>query len=1174
MVSAWLARLRARLRLQAAIDGLARAALLGVAASAGLMACDWLWHLPRGLRALGLLALLLALGWLLWRRLLRPLGRALPDRELALFVERRCPALDGRLVAASEGLPLDAAERTRLEGILATLSPRSLVPAPGVGRRALLAGLVLLAAAALALAAPGFVRDGARRLFLPFLDHDWQRRSALALRCERAVIAVDEPAIVDIERLYGPPAPLRLSWQGEDGLGGQRQLPGSTGPWRAALDLAPGRWTISAHSGDALPARASVRVVPRPRLDAVRVRLQPPAYTALPAQELTTPPSQALAGSELSIAVALSAAADRRIAGVRVSYAGESLPVLAADGEWRTTLGVRAAGDLVIEAEDEDGITLRPPARFPIALEPDRPPTVSLSGPRSGEAVGARAQLALTIAASDDYGLGELALDVESAAGSRRLFSEETANERSRERRLRLEVAALAGPGTRLALIARARDRNTVSGPGAASSPPLYLQVVDDEELRRDLERQLSEARERVRDARRQLAPGLAEPLRLAAAARAAAQDAARAQDQLAQALRRWRDNQLDAARAAPIAEAQQLLAEQALAALARAAGGDGEAGPAGERALDRVERLLDGLLAEGDLTRLIARLCERQQALLGESRAFVRAHLARQPDDAGRARQRDLAERQRDLAAQGADLARRLRAAQPPAPALRVLDDEDPPGAMAAAAAELASDERRLRALELQQAAVAAWQRILEALSGSDRQGDLGRRLGELAERQERLSESVEQGRLAGAAAEREQTRLRQDSERLQGELAGQAEAQAALQAAIAAQQAAERALAAGQQAAAAQQAALAGSLLRAAQRVVDPRAVRRTPPEAPDVIAALRRLLLLQAKVLADSLPIHARIGEQPPDFAARRELAAIAGLQRDILARLRDEALQPLARAPVAQAALLRVESAMQRVLQHLQLPALGERGISLERRALLELKRVLEIADAVAAALAPAEEGAGGGGGGGGGDQAGLQAAAELAWLIVEQEEILAAQAARRPGLAERQGELARLIAALAEALPPGSRTATLLQRARAMAQATRERLAQASADPASSFPPGLAVSQALRQALAEIRVQVGGSGAPGERRAPPEQEEQATAGAAGGAQPGAASAAAGATGAGGAGGAGQRVHADQQATSLLQLPPLQRERLRQAREQRLPPGALELFERYLERLQEP
>jgi hypothetical protein len=46
-----------------------------------------------------------------------------------------------------------------------------------------------------------------------------------------------------------------------------------------------------------------------------------------------------------------------------------------------------------------------------------------------------------------------------------------------------------------------------------------------------------------------------------------------------------------------------------------------------------------------------------------------------------------------------------------------------------------------------------------------------------------------------------------------------------------------------------------------------------------------------------------------------------------------------------------------------------------------------------------------------------------------------------------------------------------------------------------------------------------------------------------------------------------------VRTEQGQTALLQLPPARREQLRQAREQRLPAGALQLFERYLEKLEE-
>lgn len=1178
-----LARVRSRLRRTVAMGGTARLLAVLLAACGGAILADRLWFLPGWLRLVLLLAIAAGVAGVAWRRIIRPLRRPLGDRELAAFIERRVPAVDGRLLSAVDGIALGEADSERL---LSTLPPgveRELVPASRLPRLLGIAAAAVAAAVAVALLIPAFWRDGLIRLALPLSEHDWERAAAFAIHAERPVVAVDEQAVIIVERQRGSSGSARIQWSDGSGAGGSRQLPGISGPWRQAIPLNAGRWTVTVHGGDAHPGRCSVLVVDRPRLDSARSVLTPPAYAGLAAQELPSPACQALPGSRLDLRLEVGAPAGRTVERVTATLGGQPLALTRDGAAWTGSTTVSASGDLLVEAADGDGIVLHPPARFAVIADPDRVPAVSLSGPRGDEAVGPKAKVAVAVDASDDHGLARLDLQATAsgaaAADPRTLLDEDAGGRKAATRRVLLDVAALAGPGASITLVGRARDRNDVTGPGVGTSAPLVLKVVAEDELRRDLERQLSEARDRVHQARSALAPGLADAAKLPAAARAAGQDAARVAETLARVERRWAENGLEPERIAPAAEARAAAGAEAGEALAKAATGDAAGARAGDAALDKAERALDRMLSDSDLTRIVAQLLERQKALAEETRAFVREHLTRKPDEAGRTRQADLAGRQRELSTRTAEAERRILSGPDTLdPAKAVVRERAPAERMGQAAGDIASDDRRPRSIESQQEVIAALTALLEALRGGDQLADLARRAGELAERQERLAEAIERG-MARDDAQREQERLRQETERLADELQRSPEAQDAAKAAANAQQAAGSALSKGDRGGAAREAGTAGELLRAAQRALDPRQSEERQKQQdqqsqPDVVALLRALFALQAQVLADSLPIDKRIGEDEPDFAARRDLGAVMQLQDEILLRLREEGVKHLDRSPIALVAVKRVETAMERVLAHLRTPALGSRGLALERIALAELKRVIDIA----ASTQVAADGDGGGDGQGGqASQAPFPPAAEIALLVARQAEIQAVAASGRPvDTAAMQAELAKLVGMVESATRPGSRPNVLMARARRSADGAALLLAGRDRGPQARHSM-LAAEESLRQVLAEAKGSGGSSGG-GQQKPPPPQAGQdgqpppagggASPGAAGGAQSPAQAAASP-----GGEGAAAAVRAEQDSTALLQLPPERREQLRQAREQRLPSGALQLFERYLEKLED-
>lgn len=1180
---------RLRLRQTLVLDSLARLVALVIAAGLVVVAVDYRWHLPEEARLVALVALVLAAAALLHRLLLRPLRQPMDDRALAQLAERRLPRLDGRMLTQVDGIELGPAEGGTLATVLKPEAAIALVPAPALLRRLGVACLLILTLMAAAAVAPRLVIDGLQRFFLPLGGTEWERYSALEGRLERGVVAADEPLVVVARRQRGPEAALRLNWTPAGGGPVEhRVLSGLAGPWRQALTLPAGEWRLQVDSGDALPLVLRGRLVHRPVLKRVEAVLAPPAYTGLPAQQLATLGCAALPGSRLDFTLDFALDEGRQVAIAGLALGDQALAAVRTAHGLRGTFTVARGGTLVVRLADQDGIGPQPAPAFNLVLTEDRKPVVALDGPRRKETVTLRAEVAVAVAASDDYGLAELALRSRIVPGTAAAPAPDAAPDAAPEewtvlapfadvagqtatrRATTVAVAKLAKPGDLLVLVGRALDANDVTGPGVGESQPLELKVVSEGELRQEFDRLLSEARDRVVQAREEIAQGLAKPDRLAMAGRGAALAAGKAGEATAQVVRRWRENRLLDEQLAPIAKADGLINVQALPRLAEAVKGLDQPARAADASLAEAEKLLTGLLQEGDITRLLAGLIEREQTLAAESRAFVREHLTGDLDQAAKTRQANLAQRQRELADLVKEVEHRLLTgnAQQLGAAQDLVRREGPADRLQQAAGDLASEKERTRAPQNQETALKTLLQILDLLRHSDAATDAARRAGELAAREEALVRQLEAGAMPQALAQ-EQRDLREDTQRFLDQLKGQSAAKA-VNAATQAQAEAAKAMTGGDRAGAAQNGGAAASLLRSAQQQLGGEPDQPREPKdqrTADVLALLKELHGQQAVLVSDSTVIHQRLGDQPLDFPAQRELPALAEREGDIHLRLNEEAIKVLEGHAIALAALGRVDTALDRSAKHLATPALGGKGMRLERIALYELSRLIDIAENLPQ---PESGDAQNQGGQGGQQQAPFPPAAELALLAAMEEELALLTAANRPvDLAGMQRSAAKLVEQVIAASRPNSRPALLLTRSLRAMLSAGELLGQGDHGLTVRHEQA-AAEAALRRLLAEAKAGKGaddGQNQPQQRRrdsgAPPEQKPQPTPG--GAASPGGNAGGNQATpaGTGVAGGSGGDIH----------LPPERREQLRQAREQRLPPGALPVFERYLELLEE-
>jgi Domain of unknown function (DUF4175) len=1214
-VTVFLSEMRRRLRRVVLAQGAATIVVLGVGGIALGVTLDYLWTAPAVIRFMLLVGLFVALTSVVYRRLIRPLGQKMDDRTLAHIAERRIPELDGRLLTQVEGIQLDAANVQSLKEQLQAGTVRVLVPAHTLPKKLWAAVGALGISLVAVVLFPSVVSDGMKRFLLPFGATEWERHSHLSGQIERAVVAEDEPVVVRIKREAGPAAALYVNWRplNKGSAAETRLLSGMQGPWSQAFNLQTGSYEFTAESGDALPLRLTAQVVRRPQLAEMSAILTPPAYTKLPPITLPSLTCTALPGSTLSYRIGLQFAEGRTLQDAQLQFNDAPMTFERAEHQVVGTLPISAGGVISLHVDDQDRIALQPAPQFTVALSEDRKPIIALAGPHNKELVTSRARIGLALDASDDYGLAQLSLSMATfvppkesgnpaEAKTEDKPSKQTTlpftdikGQKATTRRSEIVIAELATEGDRIVLQGQALDANNVTGPGRGESQPLELRVVSESELRQEIDRLLTEARDRVVQAREEIAQGLSKPERLIVSLRASTMSNNRANDTLSQVVRRWRENQLPADQGAPIKQAASLVSGEVASQLADAVAEKTTEKDLAARQADKhlaeTEKLLNSLLQEGDLTRILASLIDRQRSLGEESRSFVREHLTKALDEAAKARQANLSQRQKELADQVKEVERRILSSSAPQleEARKLVRSATPADQLQQAASELGSGKERAQAIPRQETSLKTLETLLQQLRGNDAVAELAQKAGELAARQEALVRQMENG-TEPKSLEKEQQKLKEDTEQLAKQLQKQPEQQKKADAATQAQSAAQKAMQKNDNSGSQREGSAAADLLRAIQQELQPKPEQQKEDEKkknnPDVVKILKELHGLQVALIADSTVIHLRIGEGELDFAASREIPALAEREADILLRLREEAMKEVSQMPIALLALQRVEKALQAASDYLKTPALGNRGMRLEKIALYEMSRLLDIIENMPK---PEQTEKGGNGGGGGGQTPPFPPSAFVALLLAAQEETQALTAANRPiNLAQAQTELSQLTGVMLEQTRPNSRSALLLSRTQRAMLSAAERLSQSDRGAVTRMEQDAAIA-AMRRLFSEAKAsenQSGGNGSAdntgeNEKQRQQQNQQQKNNGQSDGndggqkqsdGQPGTPTSASQQSNKQGNGTQTGVVTGAQERGEFMHLPPERREQLRQAYQQNLPPAALSIFERYLEVLE--
>lgn len=506
------------LRLLVGARGMAIVLASAVLLALGQLVVDRWLRLARDMRAALLGAIVVGLAVVAWRRLIQPLRIRVGQRETALLLERRFPALRDRLISAVEfaAAPVENGDDRRSSEMIATLLSQA---SKQFGRLPLAQTFQyrqLVRSLATALVA--VVVFGAGWAQSPETFSLWYRRNLLLQdvpwpQATHLIVeglidgALTHPRGDDLTVRVGVregdrvPRIAEIEYAFDDGAGGTDAMSRMGGDrFVAAFPHVndPLRFRVSA--GDDQTDWIPVRLIDRPRVVSSRITVTPPAYTSLAPRELQ--PDATLIEALPGAVVRLQVETNVPLESATLVFAGE--PVAEAervsDTLFRADASPAASGAFHFDLLAGTGLRDNRPARFTVRMLEDLKPRVALRWPGVGELVTPAAVLPIELEASDEFGLATLALHVEVEPGAERkqdvpfdLFQPGTTRF---EQVIELPVESFGvAAGDRVAMTAMATDFDDVSGPNAGESLTANFRVVTEAELLAEMARREQEYR-------------------------------------------------------------------------------------------------------------------------------------------------------------------------------------------------------------------------------------------------------------------------------------------------------------------------------------------------------------------------------------------------------------------------------------------------------------------------------------------------------------------------------------------------------------------------------------------------------------------------------------------------------------------------------------------------------
>ncbi len=471
--------------------GLTILSALALGLAAGLMSV-LLWVLLEALfflsppwrTGLGILALL-ATGGVLAFALKRHLPVLLSQHRFALFVERRCPPLQQRLISALELSDTDPSLHS--PALLAATSERAAEllraanPAQILNRRPLYAYLRLLGgSAAVALLCGVLFGDdlaqAAQRCAHPLTTYERPPRTLITVRPGNLEVIKGDDATLQVHFAGDKPRRARIV-----------RRPSTKAPYQIeelVVDRADSvtytfpqvqqSFHYAIAVGDDRSPEYEVRVIDPPAVKRLRLHYQYPAYSRLPDRiEEEGGDIQGLPGTR----VALEVTANKPLSEAALVLDDTLSLAAQLDGATaRIALQIERTGAYHIDLVDRKGATNRDPIRYAIQVREDQKPVVAITDPGRDSDLPESLKVLLKAEASDDFSVEEIALvyRVNNGSEQRRALPINPQREVLVSHIWDLSAANLL-PEDRIYYHLEALDNNQVSGPQKGQSRQYVL---------------------------------------------------------------------------------------------------------------------------------------------------------------------------------------------------------------------------------------------------------------------------------------------------------------------------------------------------------------------------------------------------------------------------------------------------------------------------------------------------------------------------------------------------------------------------------------------------------------------------------------------------------------------------------------------------------------------------
>ncbi|MEX2168686.1 MAG: hypothetical protein WD851_05220 [Pirellulales bacterium] len=526
-----LSRVRRRIRLFILAETVLIVALVVGALFWVSLGADWLWEPSRQARlaawcgvAAGLMLLLYRFAWL---RLRRPL----PNRSIALLVERAHPELSDRLLTSVA--PVSAAESAVFlkfvdQGV--TELARDYRSADVVSLRSLKSKLLLttvLLGTIVAFAAWQAEAFGTWIDRLALSETLWPRRVHLTVegfepdeqgRLVRRIPRFESTEVVvhaDLAGEFEAPAEVQIRYRTK-GQELQRAFCARVGEAEKGRDPAQAYrhqfadlrepLILEIRGGDDRITNLHIEVLPRPRILSLQIDAVYPEYLRMAPRRLAAA-SVITVPTGTSLTIHGRASQPLRQLDASASIAGLSPLQIEIDAakpeEFRVTIAaLPAAGELSLLPIDSLGVAARESYLLTLVAEPDALPTATAQLVGIGAAITPEATIPLTIRAEDDHAVERLWVDLLIDAQPARTVSVEPVElaQPAVSAEVEVDLATASDsetdpialqPGQRLSLVARAEDAwNLSADPRIGSSRTITLDVVTGDQLLESLERE------------------------------------------------------------------------------------------------------------------------------------------------------------------------------------------------------------------------------------------------------------------------------------------------------------------------------------------------------------------------------------------------------------------------------------------------------------------------------------------------------------------------------------------------------------------------------------------------------------------------------------------------------------------------------------------------------------